>query len=67
MMYDSSDRSATDRIFCHFGQFLALLLPNNTKNENFEKMKKLPRDIIFHRCNINDNHMIYMWFLRYQA
>ena len=38
--------SATDRIFCHFGLFFALLPPNNLKNQNFEKMKKMPRDII---------------------
>ena len=33
---------------------------NNPKNQNFEKMKKLPRYIIIlHRCAINDNHMMY--------
>ena len=32
--------SLTDRNFCHFGQFLALLPPNNPKNQNFEKIKK---------------------------
>ena len=31
----------------HFGLFFALL-PNNQKNQNFEKMKKLPRDIKFY-------------------
>ena len=34
--------------------------PNNPENQNFEKIKKLLRDIIIlHRCNINDNHMMY--------
>ena len=52
--------STTDRIFCHFGLFLALLPTNNLKNENFEKMKKLLGDIIIlHKCTTNDNHMMY--------
>ena len=41
MMYEAW--SATDRIFCHFGPFFALLPPpppNNTENQNFEKIKK---------------------------
>ena len=51
---------AVDKSFCHFGLFFDFLLPNNLKNHNFEKMKKSPRDtIILHRCNINDNHIIY--------
>ena len=38
--------------------FLPFYPPNNTKNQNFEKMKKPPGDIIIlHRCNINDNHI----------
>ena len=50
--------SVTDRIFCHFGPFPALLPPSNPKNQNFERMQKLPGDIIIlHRCNINENHM----------
>ena len=34
---------------------------NNTKNQNFEKLKKKnPRDIIIlHMCTINDNHTMY--------
>ena len=35
--------SVTDRIFCHFGPFFALLPPpppNNPENQDFEKMKK---------------------------
>ena len=51
--------SATDIIFCHFGLFIALLTPNNQKSQNFEKMKKMPRDIILHLCTRNDNHMMY--------
>ena len=30
---------------------------NNPKNQNFEKMKKDPRDIIIlHKCTMNENH-----------
>ena len=43
--------SITDRFFCHFGPIFALLPPNITKNQNFEKMKKMPGDIIIlHKC-----------------
>ena len=38
--------SMTDRIFCHFRLFFALLPPNNPENQNFEKMKKNTQDII---------------------
>ena len=52
--------SVTNRIFCHFGQFFALLPPNNPKNQNFEKLKNTSGDIIIlHMCTIKDNHMMY--------
>ena len=53
--------SATDRIFCHFGWFFALLPPpNNPKNQNFEKMEKTPRDIIIlHKCTKNHDHILH--------
>ena len=52
--------NAIDRIFVILDHFLPFHLPNNPKNQNFEKMKKLPGDIInLHKCNINDNHMMY--------
>ena len=51
--------SVTDIIFCHFGQFFALLPPKNPKNQNFEKLKKRPGGtIILNMCTINDNHMM---------
>ena len=55
MMYSSWDMEC-NRIFCHFGLFFPLLL-HNPENQNFEKLKKMPGDIILHRCTINDNHM----------
>ena len=53
--------SATDRNFCHFGPFFALIKGfNNLENQNLEKMKKKPGDaIILHMCIINDNHIMY--------
>ena len=36
------------------------LPPNNPENQNFEKMKNRPKDIIIsHKFTINDNHMRY--------
>ena len=49
--------SVTDRIFSHFGPFFVL---HNLENQNFEKMKKMPVNIIIsHKCTINDNHIMY--------
>ena len=46
--------------FVILDHFLPFYPPNNPKNQNFEKMKKPPGDIIIlHRCTINDNHMMY--------
>ena len=40
--------------------FLHFYPPNNPKNQNFDKMKKIPGDIIIlNTCTINDNHMRY--------
>ena len=49
----------TDRIFCPYGPFFALLPTNNPENQNFDKMKKMPGDIILHICTINDDHMMH--------
>ena len=49
----------TERIFCHFGQFFAHLPPKNPENQNFEKMKKIPGDIIMlNKCTKNHDHML---------
>ena len=54
--------SATDRIFVILDHFLSLYLPNIPENQDFEKLKKNPGDIIIlHMCTINDNHMMYGW------
>ena len=48
----------------HFGIFFALL-PNNPKNQNFEKMKKTPGDIItLHMCTnqkLWSNNVHFLW------
>ena len=41
------------RIICHFVPFFA------RKNQNFEKMKKTPGDIILHKCTKNYDHTMY--------
>ena len=48
--------STTERIF---GRFLSFST-NNLKNQNYEKMKETPGDIIILRLvTINDNHMMH--------
>ena len=38
--------------------------PTNLKNQNFEKMKKMPWDIILHKCTKNQDHMLYCsWYM----
>ena len=40
--------------------FLLFYPPQNPKNQNLEKMKKVPGDIIIlQMCTINDNHIMY--------
>ena len=53
-------------IFCPFTPS-PLPPPNNPENQNFEKMKKTPGDIIIlHKCTINDNHVIYgSWDMKF--
>ena len=56
-------------VWRHFFLILNHFLPfhssNNHENQNFEKMKKMPVDvIILHMCTINENHNN-VCFLRY--
>ena len=46
-------------ILDHFLPFYTSPPLNNPENQNFEKMEKIPGDIILQKCTINDNHMIY--------
>ena len=65
MMYDSwdmeHDRQNLFSFWTIFCPFTPPLTPYNPENQNFEKIKKTPGDIIIlHKCTINDNHIWYM-------
>ena len=46
--------------FVTLDHFLPFYSPNNLKNQNLEKMKKLPSDIIIlHNCTKNYDHMLH--------
>ena len=45
------------------GHFLPFYPPRSPKNQNFEKMKKIPGDIIIlHMCTKNYGHMLYCFW-----
>ena len=49
-----------DVIIFHFGHFLPFYPPNNPKNQNFQKMKTTPRDIIILQVSTkNYDQMMY--------
>ena len=53
--------STTDRLFVTLDYFLPSYPPNNPENHNFEKLKKMPGDIIIlHIYTINENHVMYV-------
>ena len=59
--------SATNRIFCHFGLFFALLLPLKTqKIKILKKWKKLLEILSFYTW-VPQTKIIWLWFLRYRA
>ena len=61
MMYGSQDMEHNRQ---NIWTIFALLTPNNLKNKNFQKMKKTPGGIIIsHMCAINDDHMMYGFWL----
>ena len=39
-----------NQVLCHLDHFLPFYPPNNWENQNFEKMKKNPGDILLHSC-----------------
>ena len=45
--------------FVILNHFLPFYPPMDPENQNFEKMKKTPEDIILQMCTINDNLMMY--------
>ena len=61
MMYGSWDMECNRQNFLSFWAiFCPFILPNNPKNQNFEKMEKVPVDIILlDMCTINENYVMY--------
>ena len=48
------------QFFAILDRFFALLHPMDQEYQNFEKMKKIPEDIItLQMCTINDSHMMH--------
>ena len=45
--------------FFSFWTIFALFLPQQPKQSKFWRMKKIPGDIILHKCTKNDNHTMY--------
>ena len=53
-------RQQKTNFFIIMGYFLPFDPPNNRENENFEKIKKKPGDIIISKlCTANDDHIMY--------
>ena len=51
--------SVTDDFFSFWTIFLPFYPPNSPENQNFEKMKEMPGDIIIlHMCTKNHDHML---------
>ena len=60
MMYGYWDIKHDTEFSVIWDHFLPFYPPNNTKNQNFEKLKKTPGDIItLHKCTKNHDHMLY--------
>ena len=61
-------RSQTDRVYCHFGPYLAVLHSREWGKSIFQKLKKTSGDvIILHMCTKNHNHMMYLfWDIGYE-
>ena len=68
--------SPTDRTFCHFGPFFALLPPSPSpihplmipKIKILKKLKKMPGDIILLHINVYHKWRSYdIWFLKYKV
>ena len=52
-------QNENDRIFPHFRLYFVFFPPNDTENQNFKKMKKMPGDIILlHKSAKYCDHML---------
>ena len=55
-----SEICSVTEFFVFLDRFLPFYPTVNSENQNFEKMKKIPQDIIILKmCTINDSHMKY--------
>ena len=61
MIYGSCDMKCDrQNFFVILNSFLPFYPSNNPKNQNFEKLKKTPGDvIILHKCTKNHDNMLY--------
>ena len=60
MMHGSLDIKCDRQNFIILDHFLPFYPHNNLKNPNFEKLKKMPGDIIIlHKCTKNHDHMLH--------
>ena len=59
MMHGSQDRAGQTEFFVILDRFLSFYLPNNSKNQNFEKLKTHQDIIILHKCTKNHDQMLY--------
>ena len=64
MMHGSSDMECNGHnFFVILDHFLHFYPPNNPKNQNLKKMKKVPGDIIIlQRCTKNHDHILYYFW-----
>ena len=62
-------QNETDRIFCHFGPFFALLQTIKSKTNHKIKILKNERSIFrsYHFTRVYQKLRSYLWFLRYKA
>ena len=70
IMYGSSEMECDRHNFLSFSTIVCHFNPtNNQENQNFEKMKKTPGDIItLQMRTINDNYMMYgSWYKEYKG
>ena len=67
-MYGSWDIERT-AFFVILDHFLRFYLLNNPKNQNFEKLKNVPGDIIsLHMSTMNENHMMHdSWDMEHEG
>ena len=67
IMHGSWDTEHDRQFFVILDHFLPFYPPNNPKNEKNWKNKKMPADIILHKCTKNQDHMAFCPFTPLQT